>query len=226
MFLLLACPRAQPPAPPLGPDLIPTPLHMLYVSDAVDLARSAIIAGDRAEARRQLSWLADNAPDAEQVPASMASFAAAVREAAAQGAAAREPVQLAAAMGSMATACGDCHVAARVGPIFAVELLPSGMEPEPHMARHRWAIDSMWEGLVAPDDELWRAGAMAFLEDPLPASEPQFEHAGAWTDALHALGTHGLEVTDTSARAALYGQLLGMCAACHEAADDGPMPPR
>ncbi|HHO53239.1 MAG TPA: hypothetical protein ENK18_20785 [Deltaproteobacteria bacterium] len=226
MSLLLACPRAQPPAPPLGPDLFPTALHMLYVSDAMDLARSAILSGDRAEARRQLSWLANNAPSAEDLPPSLAPFAAIVRDQAARGAAAREPVEIAAALGEMATACGGCHAASGLGPIFAVELLPPGMSPEPHMERHRWAIDSMWEGLVSPDDELWRAGAMAFLEEPLPDTEPMFEASGAWTNALHALGTYGLELDDPDTRAALYGQLLGMCASCHEASGGGPMPPR
>ncbi len=221
MSLLLACARPGPPTPPLPHT--PGALHAVGVSDAADRARDALVAGDRAGARRQLAWLARHAPAPGTVPAPLAPSAAVVQAQAARGAEARELGTIASALSQVALGCGGCHRAAGVGPIFAVERLAPGSDAVSHMARHRWASDSLWEGLVAPDEELWLSGAMAFLEEPLhPEALPDVE-ARAWTTVLHAVGSYGLEVSDPQGRAALYGEVLHTCAICHAAS--GVRPP-
>ena len=61
------------------------------------------------------------------------------------------------------------------------------------MLRHQWAMDRMWEGLMAPSDERFLAGASAFAEAPLEPSSvvpnPTVSDAlRPIADRAHALG--------------------------------------
>jgi hypothetical protein len=73
----------------------------------------------------------------------------------------------------LAVECAACHLATGVTPEFA-----SPAEPPPdqatvpaRMARHLWAADRLWEGMVGPADDSWRAGLEILAQPPLAATE-------------------------------------------------------
>src|SRR5690606_8853311 len=70
-------------------------------------------------------------------------------------------------MGELGQACAECHQA--LGrPKLGVGAPPEeGSGTQPHMLRHQWAADRLWEGLMAPIDELWLAGSEAMADAPL-----------------------------------------------------------
>jgi hypothetical protein len=95
------------------------------------------------------------------------------------------------------------------------------------MIRHRWAADRLWEGLIGPSDTAWTAGASALIDAPLYTDAltrdvEQYEPVTALTWTVHDIGARALMESDLTARAALYGQLLGTCAHCHELLKIGP----
>jgi cytochrome c553 len=121
------------------------------------------------------------------------------------------------AVAEQAAACGSCHQAEKEGPSFPGEPLPTGEDRKGHMHRHRWAVDRMWEGLVAHDAGRWQSGAFALLEEPLDEGRP-------WTKSVHDLGREGVERADDAARVRIFADLLATCAACHQEAGQGPTP--
>ena len=73
----------------------------------------------------------------------------------------------------MARVCGDCHRAKAAGPQFAAsqadrERTTSDSLGE-RMQRHMWAVNRMWEGLTAPSDDAWNAGAQVLANAPAAA---------------------------------------------------------
>ncbi len=215
-------------APVADTPAAPTPAHMQAVLDAAQAAREALIAGQTRAARSRLGWLAEQAISEAPPPEAWAGYATRVREEAAKGANGETLVEVSAGLAQMGAACGECHAAADVAPAFASENLPAGSEVSEHMARHRWALDSMWEGLVTPDAHRWRSGAYAFLEEPLEGAEGESlpEGAASWSKRVHDLGEAGLKTISAADRAELYGELLATCALCHQAAGEGPLAPR
>ena len=219
--LLLACAsRAPTPVPPAPPDRA----HMQEVLAAANGARHALVAGDLRQARVRMEWLAEHAITTAPAPEPLAAFAEDVRAAAARGAAGTNAFELSKGLAAMAAACGNCHTSVGTGPLFAMENLPPGEAVDVHMRRHQWAVDSMWEGLVAPDDHRWRSGAFAFLEAPLSAADHEAlpPAADGFTQRLHELGEEGLAHASAEERAALYAEIVTLCASCHEAAGAGP----
>jgi cytochrome c553 len=119
----------------------------------------------------------------------------------------------------LAEACAGCHVASNARP----ELPPTPALPADtatvgsRMARHLWATDRLWEGMVDGDDEAWRAGLDVLAGSPLPASELGSDRVAI----AHRLQRLAREArtrtgdTDVTARARAYGDILVTCAACH-----------
>jgi hypothetical protein len=89
------------------------------------------------------------------------------------------------------------------------------------MARHRWAADRLWEGLIGADDGSWRAG-LAVLAQP-PLRWPELGDRQGLAKSLQQLADQGLQrsTTDSLAdRARLHGEMLVRCTACHTAKSD------
>jgi cytochrome c553 len=126
------------------------------------------------------------------------------------------------AVARVAAACGNCHAFLRRGPEYgATAAPPADTDVASRMRRHRWAADRLWEGLIGPSDEAWRAGAQvlrdaALYTDALTHDVTKYEQVTklAWT--VHENGARSDITTDRHVRADLYGQLLGTCARCHE----------
>ena len=88
------------------------------------------------------------------------------------------------------------------------------------MARHLWAMERLWEGLVTPSDAAWAAGSGVLADEPLAGSsfsdDPQLEaELAELAGRIHALGAEAATVVELGPRGQLYGQMLATCAPCH-----------
>lgn len=121
----------------------------------------------------------------------------------------------------VAGACGSCHVRMQQRLVFAPlpRLAPEDGTVPARMTRHQWAVDRLWEGLVGPNDDRWRAGL-----EVLAAAPPAFLQRGeeALATRLQRRARKALAVPGTGTledRASTYGEMLITCAACHGARD-------
>lgn len=119
----------------------------------------------------------------------------------------------------VAVECGGCHVAARTTPAFPSRPLPPDRPtPEARMARHAWAADRLWTGVVTADDVRWRSGLTVLAETPLPAAVlPDHRSVGAALQAYarEQLDARGATLLEDHGHA--YGEVLVLCARCHAA---------
>jgi cytochrome c553 len=116
----------------------------------------------------------------------------------------------------IAAACADCH--ARTGALLTFERLGDPPEADARMERHQWAVDRLWEGMIAPSDERWRAGLDVLATTPVPAAAaPEVSALGAQLQAAAASARDNRAKPSSRMRASLYGDLLVVCARCHAA---------
>lgn len=201
------------------------------------MARDALIAGRIDDAGVALAILSNHEPAVDQ-PAGWGPHAILLRESAGAGADKRELVPVATALAITATACGACHAASNGGPTFeAPPLPPKTHGPRARMRRHVWAAERLWEALVTPSDDAWRAGLEVLNRPPLPVHQlpqdrPIPEEVLVMAERIGTLGDRGGQLSRPVDRAGLYAELLGTCARCHRAlstgpasADDGPAKP-
>ena len=116
----------------------------------------------------------------------------------------------------IAAACAACHERTRAHPMFTTAPVPPdrpspAVRPEVEMARHQWAVDRLWEGMIGASEERWRAGLEILAADPLPVSQPD-DAAHLQQLARAALARPPSSVAD---RATSYGDMLVACAGCH-----------
>ena len=116
-------------------------------------------------------------------------------------------------------ACARCHAHTHAILRFADEPPP----PSRSMAaRHRWAIDRAWQGMLGAGQDAWRQGLTVIASGEIAVDlEP---HAAAQADRLRrraraALDERGAGVTR---RIAIYGEMLATCAGCHARRRPGP----
>jgi hypothetical protein len=86
------------------------------------------------------------------------------------------------------------------------------------MFRHAWAVERLWEGLTAPSDNAWQAGAAALVHAPsvAPQTRPSLPPAIIETLSLvRRLGEKASNAENSTARERVYGELLVTCAQCH-----------
>jgi len=126
----------------------------------------------------------------------------------------------------VAAACATCHLAIQRVPKFAAApALPADANTSSsRMARHAWAADRLWEGLVAPSDTPWRRGLTVLAASPPPFSPAS--DAPALADQLQRLASRELEMSEPITldhQAAAYGEMLVTCAACHVTLHATPM---
>ena len=212
----------QSVAPPAA---VPTPhAGMAQLLADATAARNALIAGDISRARRHLDAVAKSKTPPGLPEGSKPSLEA-VRTAAAEGHKSTTPEGLGPAIAKVGAACGGCHRAFGSGPgLFA----PPDLPQEGSMARHAWAADRMWEGLIAPSTERYKVGATSLLTE---AGSDEGLYAGLdpskmrSASILHKLVHEGAEqavsTDDEGRRVELYGALIGACAECH-AISGGP----
>lgn len=204
-----APPRSAPPSRELMRD------HFT----AVVLVRDALIAGNLELVRWNATFLAEREPDPSV--ASWSQYVAQLRERAAKVAGATTLPSAAMASTELALECGRCHAANAATPVFpALDRRVDASGTRPHMLRHQWAAEQMWNGLIGPSEERWNAGVAELAEAPLAPEEiaanatvlPAIAELG---EDVHALGAQGSKATTWNERAEIYGRLLATCASCH-----------
>jgi cytochrome c553 len=114
----------------------------------------------------------------------------------------------------IAAACADCHT--RTGALLTFEPLRDPPDAGSRMARHQWAVDRLWEGMVAPSDERWRAGLDVLATTPVPPTAALDARAlGVQLQALAASARDKRAKLSSRTRASLYGDMLVVCGRCH-----------
>jgi hypothetical protein len=111
--------------------------------------------------------------------------------------------------------CGSCHGATRVSADFGD--LPRRPEDKPgldaRMARHRWAADRLWEGVVGNNDTAWFAGLDVLASEPVELPDDRMRLARELQRlAREARRPKPGPMVD---RATSYGEILVTCAGCH-----------
>lgn len=190
--------------------------HMAFHFSEIGRVQAALVRGDLEAAREpaRAIWLQTDHPD---LPRGVDSPVHDLRRSAHRTASATTLEEAARATGEMGAACARCHHAAGTGPALAQEFPPLGTSEVDRMARHRWAADRMWEGIIGDDDQVWLAGAQALTDSPLvPASCPDCAAVQDLARDVHDLGMEARRVDRLQARAGLYGRLLTTCSGCHE----------
>jgi len=188
---------------------------------AVNSIRDAVVAGNLPTAQERANKLASDG-NLRNVLADWGQY---TKELEKEVKATAESTDLqAAAMHTAAAAdtCGRCHESLGVAtldektgtpPVEADDL--SGT-----MRRHRWAINRMWDGLVAPSMTSWEVGAKALAEATSHAQEqPQVKRDKELLALLGAVDKLAIEATEAVTgpeRTQALGQLLTTCSTCHQ----------
>lgn len=192
----------------------------------VSRAREAILRNDGDVIRTELGWF--DAWLAAQGQAGTPPTTPAPVDAGQEAELARAGALVLARVGET---CGACHGMTGRGPTYELLAQPtdtSGVVP--HMRRHLWVTDRLWEGLSGPSELRWQAGLTALLARPLPdegfegreedLASPAAE-LGPW---LRRIGLVALRTGDPGERAELYADLLTTCAECHAGTRGAPDP--
>jgi len=187
-------------------------------------ARNAVIDGTLEPIRAPLRAISDYGY--ETFPLAWMSGIARLQASARQTSNAESIEAAASGVAKLASICGRCHLdQGHVLPISGVEAYtePPPEEITKRMTRHAWAVERLWDGLVAPSDAAWRAGAAALehapLEAPKPASTAPRDFARDF-DVLRKLGARAYVTTALDARVQLYGAMLTTCSRCHAHVDE------
>jgi cytochrome c553 len=192
-------------------------------NEAMIAIQQAIIAGSLEGTREAATSLRDSA-DPAGIPAEGADYLAAVRDAA-NGVLEADSLEAAAeAASNMGLACGSCHMAVGVTVEFDDVAMPSDKEKTgPHMERHQWAADRMWEGLIGPSKMAWSRGANLLFESPVKPNELS-KHGGGeaavgMSRRIHQLAANATAVSTPEEQAEIYAEFIANCGSCHNELD-------
>lgn len=116
--------------------------------------------------------------------------------------------------------CASCHEAIAAKVAFPDEPPPVTTPTlAARMLGHQWAATRMWEGLIAPSEERWQAGARALTTVPLAmvaqAATPDSPLDIDDVARVRLYAQRALTPQPRAARAELFGTLLATCAHCH-----------
>lgn len=215
LFLLVSCGGA-----PHRDGVSSTQAHMFAHFDRAGEVHDALVRGELDRAKGAARWIATHREPAEiagghpEILSRMHGQAEAVSRANFL----KEATMAAAKMGQ---ACGDCHEANEVSPRFLIGTAPpGGSGPKAEMARHVWASERMWEGLVGPGDDAWKWGAEALKSGWLDPREvmtdpDDTEKVRGLIRHVYDLGSEAERASDSETRANLYGEFLNTCSECH-----------
>lgn len=213
LFLALAC----NPGPP---GVTPAQAHMYAHLDRASEVNGALVRGDLKRARDGAQWLAEH-QDTHTLPEGSARYSAVMVMYASQVQDADDLQEAAAAGAQLGRSCGDCHEEYQVVPRFLVGTAPPiGESATAQMARHAWAAERMWGGLVGPQDFAWMSGAESLREGWLNLGEMVTDPKDAQrirglVQQVYTLGSRAETAQDSEARAQVYGEFLTTCIDCH-----------
>lgn len=194
--------------------------HMAEHYAQADRMKRSAIRGDLAEYRQAASWLAEHELSGD-APDTWRKGARALQDAAKTGRDAQSLAAAAAALGSVGATCAACHT--ELGkPALAVGEPPAeGSGAQLHMARHQWAADRLWDGLIVPSDAIWIKGAELMADAPLePAAvapgqsvQPKVQELASSVHDQANAARH----LPAAERGAAYAKFVQSCSECHAA---------
>lgn len=214
-LLLTSC---RGPAPQEG--VTPDQAHMLAHFERAGEVHDALVKGELDRARSAAEWIALH-EEPGPIPGDTPELNSEIRRYAAQLSVADTLPEATLAAAQMGRACGDCHGANEVRPRFLIGTAPpTGSGPQAEMARHVWASERMWEGLLGPEDHAWRSGAEAlksgWLDPQQVVANPQDRpRIRTLVQQVYELGNEAQATDHPQARAELYGDFLNTCNECH-----------
>ncbi len=194
--------------------------HMSTHNTMITTARDAVINGKLEAVKEPMTWLAHHPPH-PYVPPQADKYFVQMQGAARVAANAHTLSAAATGISTVATICGECHQALELKPAYKEEIPPDDRDGVAwHMARHRWAADRLWEGMIMPSDTLWNLGVAGLQEDALHGEElhdgeKMSDDEKKVADWLHTLGDMGYDETSTKSRASFFGELMNSCSECH-----------
>ncbi len=189
--------------------------HMQQNFDLLRAMERLLIRGKLSDARQFATAIA-TAPD-EPAHGPWATYMVVVRDRAAAVARATDVSDAIRKVAAVGAACGKCHSEhvpkLDTGPLPRLPVDRPTLEAR--MARHRWAADRLWEGVVSNDDGPWRAGLDVLAAAPfeIPADRAPFART-LQRAADQARRPSPGPLVD---RATTYGEILVTCAKCHTA---------
>jgi mono/diheme cytochrome c family protein len=174
--------------------------------------QDAVVRGDLDATRGPARWLATHNDDqfgsaGDDAQAMMRNEARIIMEQ-------KDILDIGRSVARMGAACGSCHTATGGGPSITVGEPPaSSTNPGPHMVRHAWGADRLWEGLFAPSDAAWAAGAGALASMPLDFGAN--DQASRLAQRVHDLSQKAQTMKDLKDRTQIYGDFMETCSLCH-----------
>ena len=194
--------------------------HMMAHLATLESARNAVIHGNDTAFHEAIAWLADHETH-PYIPEEYWPYIQQMKGAARVARDAPSVGGRAIGVATVASICGECHEAMNTGPVFETDPPPPEVEGiGAHMARHKWASDRLWEGMIARDDDRWQAGVDALREEPLDDGDLNLHQNMTEDEAtvakwLHDMAGFGDQMEGSMARSAYYGDLLTRCSSCH-----------
>jgi hypothetical protein len=126
-------------------------------------------------------------------------------------------------MAELGRRCARCHAAINAKVVFPKEEQPAQVKRlATQMFAHEWAAAQMWQGLIGPSDERWKAGATALAKAPLAIVAEGEPALGIGDDIakVRLFANRALRAGSTDDRVSIYGDLLATCTHCHAAIRD------
>ena len=206
--------------------------------------RNALILGELEVAQhvmRKLAFFMEHVPP----PAKGKEYARITRELVEQVREASDLEEACMGFARLSYACGQCHHALDRGPPIKLEPAPEGEDIQMHMRRHYWAVERMWEALLADSTTEFQSAAELLAEAPLHGTRNPDEesHTGVTRlayevhDLAFAAAVEGKVREDeyvprpgepveddptTWSQAEIFGRLLSTCAECHTMLEVNP----
>lgn len=230
LALLAAMPILLPAQSPDADDGVDIATHMHEHLTRITEIKTQIISGNLPGVHEPAIWLAEH-ESATGLPENFEPYVEQMRNHARQVVEAADLDTAAVAVSNMARTCGNCHLVNGIRIAFSYDRTPPDWsDTRTHMRRHLWAADRLWEGLIGPSDRAWGRGTDMLVDVPLSPINVMDGTTGTFDAAaideiarrVHVLGGQGTNTRTPDARAALYADLLGLCARCHSMLESGP----
>ncbi len=189
--------------------------HMHQNFDLLRAIERLLIKGKLEEARTFAAAIA-SAPD-EPAHGPWATYQVTIRDRAAAVAKATDVPDALRKTALIGAACGNCHddQVVKLALDSVPVLPPDAPSLDARMARHRWAADRLWEGVVGNSDQAWRAGLDVLAAKPF--EEPANRAGIARQLQRQADAARRPAPGKLIDRATSYGEILATCASCHTA---------
>lgn len=172
----------------------------------------------RLEEARPLAAAVGEAPD-DPTTAPYAKYSAEIRARALELSRAKTVDDAFRSEGALVVACANCHVEASVVPDLTSTPVPPDRDTiEARMARHLWAADRLWIGIVADSQAAWTSGLDLLASGSrtwpdLPAARAPLARKMQSTAAT----ARRVKGPTLAQRGTTYAELLSTCASCHTA---------